>query len=131
MQMRVSGYSLRLILLSVGLLVATIAAVRFAPRIPDVTVVANEPKGGNASRGQPLRIVFSRPVDKRSAERAFVLYPTVPGRFVWPDERTIEFHMNQPLEAKTTYTVLFRPGLSDTKGRVNRVPVRWLFQTGS
>jgi hypothetical protein len=126
--MRIQPYTLRLIACSLILAIATIAVIALAPEVPEIAVVS-QPMRGNTSRIDPLRIAFSRAVDKRSAERAFVLYPPAPGRFVWIDERTLEFQLAQPLAAETIYNITIRPGIRDTRGRENRFPSSGSFRT--
>lgn len=120
-------YGARVIMLSAALLVTTIGAILFAPRIDDVTIVDNHPRAAEAPPDTTIRMTFSRPVDKRSAERAFVLYPVAPGRITWLDDRTLEFVPTAPLKSATTYRVFIRPGLRDTRGHVNRAESQWLF----
>jgi hypothetical protein len=126
---RSSRYALRIIIISVALALATAAAVAFAPRVNDVTVVDNQPIGSGAPLDQPLSVTFSRPIDRRSAERAFVLYPPARERFAWRDDRTIEFVLNEPLKPQTMYNITIRPGLRDQRGRPNRTETRWSFRT--
>lgn len=126
---RLSTYSLRIAIISVALALATAAAIAFAPRVDDVTVVDNQPAGSGAPLDQPLSVTFSRPVDRRSAERAFVLYPPARGRFAWRDDRTIQFVLNEPLKPQTMYNITIRPGLRDQRGRPNRTETRWSFRT--
>jgi hypothetical protein len=126
---RRSGYDLRIAVISVALALATVAAVVLAPRIGDVTVVANDPAGAGAARDAPLRITFSRSVDQRSAERAFVLYPPVRGHFNWRDGRTLEFVPDESLRSQTMYSVDIRPGLRDSRGRANLARTHWVFRT--
>jgi Bacterial Ig-like domain len=127
-RMQIQPYTIRLLACSALLAIATIAVIAFAPEVPEITLTA-QPMGGNTSRTDPLRITFSRAVDKRSAERAFVLYPPTPGRFVWLDEQTVEFQLAQPLQAETIYNITIRPGIRDIRGRENRFPSSGSFRT--
>jgi hypothetical protein len=70
----------------------TVVVVVTAPRIENVRIVDQSPNGVDIPLDTPIRVVFSRPVDQRSAERAFLIYPIVPGRFEWPDAQTMIFH---------------------------------------
>jgi hypothetical protein len=123
-------YRYRIALIALGLAVLTVAAIRFAPRVEDIHVQVSTPSGGQVPVTSPISITFSRPVEQRSAERAFVLYPPVKGRFSWPDAQTLVFTPSEPLQAQTTYRVTIRPGLRDTRGHINRFPVSWPFRTG-
>jgi hypothetical protein len=124
----VTLYSLRIGLASVVLALATIAAVILAPKETEITVVAQAPNGGDVALDSPISVTFSRPVDHRSAERAFALYPPVRGRFTWRDQ-TLIFQPAEPLRAQTTYRVTIRPGLRDTRGYTNRFMTSWPFHT--
>jgi hypothetical protein len=106
----------------------TTVAILFAPRIRDVTVVAQTPNSNQVALDSPITVTFSRPVDRRSAERAFVLYPPVRGRFEWHDQ-TLVFIPLEPLRASTSYHVKIRPGLRDTYGHINRYETNWPFGT--
>jgi hypothetical protein len=123
------SYTLRVAAVSLALLLATVAAVAFAPRASDVAVAAQEPNGSQVARNTPITITFSRPVDQRSAERSFVLYPPVRGRFQWRDDRTMVFVLAEPLKPRTTYRVTIRSGLQDARGRPNRGETSWPFRT--
>jgi Bacterial Ig-like domain len=122
------SYSLRVTLISLFLAALTLAAVVFAPRVTEITVVDQSPNGSSVALDNPISITFSRPVDQHSAERAFVLYPTVKGRFEWRDQ-TLVFLPGEPLRPQTSYRVTIRSGLRDTHGYTNRTPTSWPFRT--
>jgi hypothetical protein len=121
-------YSLRITAISAVLAVLTIAAVMFAPKVTDITVVAQTPVGSGAALDSAITVSFSRPVDQRSAERAFVLYPPVKGRFAWKGQMLI-FQPIEPLHARTIYRITIRPGLRDPHGYINRFMTSWPFMT--
>ena len=70
----------------------------------------------------PIKIIFSTPVDKGSAERAFSISPEVAGRFEWGKskdssfENVLSFYPNELLQYNTQYTVALAPKLTDQKG---------------
>src|SRR6266511_1804296 len=123
------NYALRITLFSVVLAALTLAAVVFAPRVSDVTVVSQTPGRDQVALDSPISVTFSRPVDQRSAERALVVYPLVKGRFTWQDDRTIVFTPSAPLHPQTFYHITVRPGLRDARGRVNRTETVLSFRT--
>jgi hypothetical protein len=129
MPQRSVSYSVRIALVVAALAIATIAAIVFAPQVPDVSVVDTQPFGVAPTLESPIRVTFSRPVDKRSAERAFVLYPPARGRLSWPDEQTLLFTPSEPLRPGLNYRVIIRPGLRDLRGYQNRAETAWLFRT--
>jgi hypothetical protein len=122
------AYSLRIATISAALALLTIAAMMFAPRVADITIVAQTPVGSGAALNSAITVSFSRPVDQRSAERAFVLYPPVKGRFAWQDQ-TLIFQPIEPLRAQTIYRITIRPGLRDPYGHSNRFMTSWPFKT--
>jgi len=122
------SYALRVMLIAVGLAALTAAAIAFAPRVTDVTVVAQTPNGANVALDSPVTVTFSRPVDTRSAEHAFLLYPPVKGRFLWRDQ-TLVFQPAESLRPRTSYSVTIRPGLRDARGYINRAMTSWPFST--
>jgi hypothetical protein len=122
------SYSLRVVLVSATLALATILAVVLAPKETEITVVAQTPNGGGIALDSAISVTFARPVDQRSAERSFALYPPVKGSFVWRDQ-TLVFQPAEPLHAQTSYRVTIRPGLRDTRGYTNRFITSWPFRT--
>jgi Bacterial Ig-like domain len=122
------SYSLRVGLISAMLALATLAAVVLAPKETEISVVAQTPNGSAVALDSAISVSFSRPVERRSAERSFALYPPVRGRFTWRDQ-TLIFQPFEPLRPKTSYRVTIRPGLRDTRGYTNRFMTSWPFRT--
>jgi hypothetical protein len=121
-------YSLRLAVV-VALLTLTIAVLAaLTPRGQEITLVEQSPVGSGVARDSAIRLTFSRPVDRASAEASFRLLPLAAGRFSWEGE-TLVFTPAQPLAAETTYNVTIRRGLRDRAGRSNRSETRWSFRT--
>ncbi|HLF26116.1 MAG TPA: Ig-like domain-containing protein [Anaerolineae bacterium] len=123
------GYTVRVGLLSLALALTALAAIAFAPRVDEVSVLEQLPNGMGVALDSPIRITFSRPVDRRSAERAFLIYPIVRGHFEWRAEATVLFVPDEPMLPDTLYSVAVRPGLRDMNGRINRSPTIWVFRT--
>jgi hypothetical protein len=121
-------YSLRITVISAVLALLTVAAVIFAPKVTDITVVAQTPVGKDAALDSAITVSFSRPVDQRSAERAFVLYPPAKGRFSWHDQ-TLIFQPAELLRPQTLYRITIRAGLRDPHGYINRFITSWPFKT--
>lgn len=119
----------RIVLFFLVLSLLTLATIVLAPKDEDVVVIAQSPNGNNVSLDTPISVTFSRPVDQRSAEGAFMLSPAVEGRFEWQGE-TLVFYPIEPLRPKTRYRVTIGAGIRDTHGRVNRImAVSWPFRT--
>ena len=125
---RLSRYTWRIILLSLGLALLTGAAILLAPEPGDVVVIAETPVGGNVALDSPISVTFSRAVDQRSAERSFILYPTIRGQFRWQGQ-TLSFYPAEPLRSQTIYRILIQPGLRDTRGHLNQYQTTWPFRT--
>jgi hypothetical protein len=122
-------YNLRIAIVSIALALAAVVAIIAAPRWEDVRVVAHTPSGAAASLNSPISITFSREVDQRSAERSFVLYPPVRGRFFWHNERTMGFLPMEPMQPQTNYRITIRSSLRDARGRANQAEISWPIHT--
>ncbi len=87
---------------------------------PDQTaiVVSALPGGPRTAPDAPIRVVFSRPMNRRSVEDAFVLEPSVIGRFEWSDDsRALAFAHEAPFDSNSVYTVRIRGEAQDESGR--------------
>lgn len=122
------SYNRRVLIVSASLAILTLALVVFAPRNARVALAAHSPSGMEAPAGAPVRVTFSRPVDRAAAEASFTLEPPSSGRFFWED-RTLTFQPDQLLIPETTYRVRFGPGLIDTEGRPVVGELGWEFRT--
>jgi Tol biopolymer transport system component len=122
------SYYLRIALVSATLAFATLALLILGPRAVPLSLVASAPSGQEAPAGAALRVTFSRPVDRQSAEASFRLTPPAPGRFFW-EERTLTFQPDRPLAAATDYQVSFGPDLRDEAGRPAAEGLGWAFRT--
>ncbi len=122
-----SRYFIRIIAVIAVLVALIAAALLFAPRAEEVRV--HPSPTGVVPTDTVITIVFSRPVDRPSAERAFTLYPTVPGRLSWRDDRTMIFTPTGVFQPQTIYNVTIGSGLRDTRNAINRSPTSWSFLT--
>lgn len=122
------SYYARIALASLLALLLTAGLVAFGPRGAAITLAAQSPAGEEVGAGAPIRLTFSRPIDRRSAEASFRIEPPAPGRFFW-EEQTLTFQPAQPLRAETTYTVTLAPGLLDEAGRASSRQLGWSFRT--
>lgn len=121
-QIRVGGFIL-------ALAIAIAVALVLAPKAEEIRVIANEPHWMMPALDSPITITFSRPVDRRSAERAFVIYPPVRGSFTWLDKQTMRFVPAAPMRANDTYRVIIQPGIRDLRGYQNRFETGWSIRT--
>lgn len=110
----------RVTVIAIALAIVTLGAIRFAPRIEDVRIIAQTPNGSNIPLDTSITITFSRPVERRSAERALLFYPVIKGRFQWRDDQTVAFIPDTPLKPYTQYRVKVRIGLRDTRYHINQ-----------
>ncbi len=84
------------------------------------------------SRGTALRVDFSEPMDRISAEGAFSLSPAISGTFSWRDgERTMVFRPEKDLSSDTVYTVRVSASAQDLNGRRLRDPLDIAFRTSA
>lgn len=112
--------ALILILIAVGL--AVVAARR------GVSVVENGVAPVGAARGsEPVRVRFSREMDRASAEAHFSIDPAVPGDFTWSDPQTLVFTPRRALPAGATVTVTIAPGAQSSSGATLDDAVTWQF----
>jgi Tol biopolymer transport system component len=122
------SYYARIAAVSGATLLLTALLLIFGPRGAPITLAARAPNGQEVAVGAPIRVTFSRPVDRVSAEANFRLDPATPGSFIW-DERTLTFQPSRPLSPETDYQVSFGQGLRDEEGRANAGPLAWGFRT--
>jgi Tol biopolymer transport system component len=122
------SYYLRIGLCCLLTLILTAALVAFGPRSASITLAAYGPQGEAVGAGASLRLTFSRPVDRQSAEASFRIEPPAEGYFFW-DEQTLTFQPKQPLLPETQYTVTVGPELQDDNGRANARALSWGFRT--
>ncbi len=117
----------RLILIAIVLLALGIAAVvaistRSTSRIVEVFPLP----GSSPAVTTPVRVSFSKPVDRASALAAFSISPSVGGDFLWEDS-TLVFFPEQPFDPLTPVTVEIAPGIEDASGRAIHDSRVWSF----
>ncbi len=122
------SYYARIVAVSGATLLLTALLLIVGPRGAPITLAAQAPNGPEVAVGSPIRVTFSRPVDRVSAETSFRLDPATPGSFIW-DERTLTFQPSRPLSPETDYQVSFGQGLRDAEGRANAAELSWSFRT--
>ncbi len=83
--------------------------------------------------GSSIGVQFAEQVDTASVEAAFSLQPEAPGQFVWQDNRfAFEYRPNEPLAAKTRYTVTIDNTARSARGRaLFERPLVWSFETAA
>jgi hypothetical protein len=121
-------YSYRIASVSFVVAAITLALVVSVPHSGDVRVIHTTSADPTVSQTAPIIMPFSRPVDRRSAEQAFVLYPPAKGRLTWQGHSMI-FQPLAPLQAHTIYRVTLKAGLHDIWGRANEAPMQWVIFT--
>ena len=84
---------------------------------PPAIVVSATPRGPAASPDDSIRVVFNRPMDRRSVEAAWELQPPAQGLWSWDDEnRSFTFRPDHPLDRAGIYTVRLRYTAADQSG---------------
>ena len=122
------GYNLRITSVSALLAALTLMLIVSVPHSGDVRVVHTTSADPTVIPTAPIIMPFSRPVDRRSAELAFVLYPPAKGRLAWQGH-TMIFQPLAPLQSHTMYRVTLKPSLRDIWGRANDGPINWVLFT--
>ena len=109
-------------------------AFRFATagELVPPTVISNDPPDGSQilSRREPVRIVFSEPIDAASFYLGFSLYPSVRGAFRWsPDATEVEFMPVSDYRSGESYEVLLGREITDLSGNRLAGEFRFTFHT--
>ncbi len=98
-----------------------------------VLVQASPPKGAALPLEGALTFTFSRPLDRASARRAFLLLDAasqpVSGQIDFPNDRTLRFTPAQPLKPESAYTAVFTANLRAADGTALDAPVRLAYTT--
>ena len=111
-----------LILALIGIGLAVVAARR------SVSIEQNGVAPAGEARGNvPVRVRFSREMDRASAEARFRIAPDVPGEFTWSDDRTLVFTPQRALPAGQTYTVTIDSRRGGASGATLDRPFTWQF----
>jgi Tol biopolymer transport system component len=84
--------------------------------------------GSTVSVRPPLRVLFTRPVDKGSVENAVTISPETAFDLSW-NENELRILPRAPFQAETEYTVTIGPGISDTSGNLLEGQLQWQFRT--
>jgi thermitase len=85
---------------------------------PAAIVVTALPEGQRTPTNEPIRVTFSRPMDRASVEAAFSITPTVTGTFEWSaDHRSFDFRHDSPFDSSAlAYTVRIAGTAKDASG---------------
>ncbi|MFQ5658015.1 MAG: Ig-like domain-containing protein [Candidatus Methylomirabilales bacterium] len=82
-------------------------------------------------RDAAIVVRFDRPMDRSSTELAFQIHPAVPGRFQWPNSKTLLFWPKGLLDLNTEYVVTISEKATDAEQWGHLIPHRWSFTTVS
>ncbi len=96
--------------------------------VSPVVVQYSPMPGEELSLNGTVELVFDRPMDKGSVERAFQVSPAVDGTFEWADARTVRF-VPADLVRATSYHVYLGQDARDTEGAILAGAYRFRFQT--
>jgi hypothetical protein len=92
-----------------------------------------EDKAIDVGTDTPIKIVFAEPLGPGAVSQVLnllVVNPDRPRMVTTVGGRSIEIHPQAPLEPRTTYSVLLRPGLQDRRSNLTKQPVEITFSTG-
>jgi Tol biopolymer transport system component len=84
--------------------------------------------GSTVSVRPPIRVQFTRPIDRASVEGAVTISPEIPFDLNWVDNQ-LRIVPHGPLQAETTYTVTVGPGVQDFMGVTLEGQLQWQFRT--
>ncbi len=124
------SYYTRILLASVLLAAVTALVIWIGPRARDVTIVAQSPSGQDVGVGAPIRITFSRPVDRQSLEENLQITPPIESVLFW-EQNQVTLRPIAPLQPDTLYEVTIGADLRDEAGTPNSEPLGWTFRTRS
>ncbi|NLE45731.1 MAG: alpha-2-macroglobulin [Chloroflexi bacterium] len=100
-----------------------------AQSIP-VTVIQRTPeRGEELNLDGAIELIFDRPMDRSSVERALRVSPRVQGRFTWPDTRTVRFQPARSLKRDTQYQVSVDANAKATDGNTMGSTYSFRFRT--
>jgi Tol biopolymer transport system component len=77
----------------------------------------------------PIRLTFSRPMDRKTVETALSLSPSTPGAMRW-DGQTLTFAPDRPWPSETLVDVSLVGSVRSANGLPLRGPRAWSFTTG-
>ncbi len=90
------------------------------------------PTGTDVWPGSGIGVQFVETVDRASVEAAFRLEPAAPGQFVWQESQWVEYRPDEPLAARTRYTVTIGVTARTSGGRpLFDQPLTWSFETAA
>lgn len=84
---------------------------------------------GDVAPTDPLRIAFSRPMDRRTVEQALKLEPAVPGRFVWQQDDSVTYTPERPWPEAALISATLGMSAKSTSGETLQAPFTWSFIT--
>ncbi len=94
------------------------------------TVITGTPRGTGTNLTPSVRITFSEPMDRASAEAAYSIAPDMNGAFSWsPDFTVLTFVPDRPLQAGTSYVVTVNGTARDLAGNTAGAPYTFQFTT--
>ena len=91
------------------------------------TIIETTPTGENVPVETEITITFSEPMNSKSAEDAFYIYPEVAGKFYWKGNTMIFVPGN--LSYDTRYFVRIEKGARDLAGNAMEESYEWDFKT--
>lgn len=106
-----------------GLLIVAFVA---APRVAQYSPRSDSP---HVSSSAPIRISFSRRMDRLSVEARLSVSPEVPGQFSW-SANTLSFEPAQPWTPGSTVTVSLQAGARSAQFIPILTTTRWSFEVG-
>jgi hypothetical protein len=91
-------------------------------------IIAHSPSGDNVTASTVITITFDEPMNKGSAEDAFIVVPFVNGSYSWTGN-TLIFTPDSDLEYGTIYYIYMEIGAKDEAGNALEQPYQFSFTT--
>lgn len=86
------------------------------PPVPPQVVKHIPAQGEEQGLTESIVVAFDQPMDKEAVEAALQIEPAIPMDFNWPDDRTLNLALLEPLERGNSYEVSIGKGAKSTKG---------------
>jgi uncharacterized protein YvpB len=79
------------------------------------------PQGNAVKSDTVIAITFQAAMNRKSVESNFEITPEVEGKFVWNDDKVLQFVTSKPLEKEKQYTVRIKQGtISQERGTIEK-----------
>jgi len=100
------------------------------PAILPLALVSAEPASGSTIGLTPqFSFEFNQAVDRESFEKHFTISPLSSGIFIWQDDLSVSYQVDEPLQTGAHYTITIGPEVTALNGSTMATATEWNFQT--